>query len=1295
MTHQQSKFLNLMSGYADSVDLYNQSLESAGTTQAKYNLWLEGTEAKVQGAKVAMESFWLNFYDSKTMGGILTGFTGLINVLDKFASKVGGINAVAPLIGMLSTFTKFSPTKLFEGIDESTGKATKGIKVFGMELGTLGKDFKTVTSARAKFVEATKEGTQVEINGTTATSKSNAMRLALTDTTTGLIIKQVALNAVISLGVGLLISGVAFGLSKIVNGARDAQKEVEQLMTTLPQKNKEVMNETKLVDRFKELTNATSLNKEEGAELLNLQRKLAEIFPQTANGIDKEGNMITTNTQLVTEQLEAKRALLKLENEGLAMKAQQQLPKLEEELAQGKARLEEVNRKIREKEYLGKGAKNASDRDSKGDSFGAKWALDKEQDKLSKSLMKTTESVNVYKNALNVMDVIHNNEIRTVANKNAKYKENKIVTQELREELKNQGYEEASITKALANTGNAMSDKSDKAIDLANANIGVAYSEEESQKAFAKSQAEVGKASENIQFYSNVLKELNTGKGITADIVQKITSDYPQLLGYLDDETVLREKINHLIDKEADVQKESYAIMMQNDETYYNEKIKYNVDVQNAVSKLAQDFVGAFSGSYEVDLKNFKNLAQAKAAILKRMDDKIVSVNNKIADLAENSTMGGNDLMVDIKMDAHVKRLEKQREQFSTGFDDITANFSGYSGLKASSGNLKGGDGTPKAKKGAKGEKEKKAKEDIADLEILIDRYANLNSQLSDVNYYLDRNNQKQDLAKDWDKIKLLEEQNELYKQRQNLLNDMWKEQQQAKLETSDKLWNAGFSLKNGEITNLKSNMEAWVSWANSATGDTKKERQDQVKALDQATKDYATIYNSISDTNKQWYEQGNLIEKAKEEILQIKVALENTKIDGITNNFDNVKKLYEDSVADLELQKAVLDNAQKDTSWVLNQKLDLSQNKIRDIENYLKSLKTIDLKTEEAQKRVNDLYKDGTDQLRQQKMASEALKAELLSRKQEELSTIESVEAKLTDIIKKEAEKQRQIIEDSFNKRIDFVNKTKDLLSKQNREEDFGKDLSVERMKLEEMRRELNNAMLDTSDMGKLRLKQLQQEFNDQQEKINDMMKNHERTLNSELLDEQIKDLEKLKEKELKAYDETWSDDRIASIVKKAMFDGFFTDVEGNIKTLTQTYLDFANEFENGTSMAGERLKKEFIDNLEKVKGLMGDINDLWKGYDLAPTNSFVPNNVNGGNSNNKPTLPSALLSMNSKGLMGQTLSNSSNSNALNFGNMVEFNIGEISDLSDKTFMEKLTKFGDIIYSVTEKNLKEALYKG
>ena len=55
---QQSRFYNLMEGYSDSVELYEESLNAAGTANKKFEIWQESSQAKLEKFKATLQTIY-------------------------------------------------------------------------------------------------------------------------------------------------------------------------------------------------------------------------------------------------------------------------------------------------------------------------------------------------------------------------------------------------------------------------------------------------------------------------------------------------------------------------------------------------------------------------------------------------------------------------------------------------------------------------------------------------------------------------------------------------------------------------------------------------------------------------------------------------------------------------------------------------------------------------------------------------------------------------------------------------------------------------------------------------------------------------------------------------------------------------------------------------------------------------------------------------------------------------------------------------------------------------------------
>lgn len=152
----------------------------------------------------------------------------------------------------------------------------------------------------------------------------------------------------------------------------------------------------------------------------------------------------------------------------------------------------------------------------------------------------------------------------------------------------------------------------------------MAYNIDDSAKSLSDWKKQLQDSRSSISALSEILKELNTDgiKNISSSSIDKIISDYPQLLSYINDEQVLRNEIQKELEKQEASAKTAYANMMQADEDFYkqilqNEASKVSVtnDTINSIVNGNAELVSVLGGYYNADIGNFKSLADAKAKI--------------------------------------------------------------------------------------------------------------------------------------------------------------------------------------------------------------------------------------------------------------------------------------------------------------------------------------------------------------------------------------------------------------------------------------------------------------------------------------------------------------------------------------------------------------------------------------------------------------------------------------------------------------------------------------------------------
>jgi TP901 family phage tail tape measure protein len=237
-----------------------------------------------------------------------------------------------------------------------------------------------------------------------------------------------------------------------------------------------------------------------------------------------------------------------------------------------------------------------------------------------------------------------------------------------------------ALASAIDNIILKTNEQANSANNATNANNSYRTSYEELNKTFETS-------TNNLMAYNDMIKELEDNHKLSAENVNKIFKDYPQLLAYLGSEQELREQLIKLKDEEARKQRETYIQMIQDSEEFYNLRIKGNVELTNEIKD-----------KYDIDLKNFKTLAEAKEKIENTLLNSLSKKWGTYFDATRNALTYDYNELLRINPDMAKQVYGDVVKYFRTGseFNDIVGKFvsSDFSALNLS----KTGSGSTKEK---------------------------------------------------------------------------------------------------------------------------------------------------------------------------------------------------------------------------------------------------------------------------------------------------------------------------------------------------------------------------------------------------------------------------------------------------------------------------------------------------------------------------------------------------------------------------------------------------------------------
>jgi archaellum component FlaC len=169
--------------------------------------------------------------------------------------------------------------------------------------------------------------------------------IAQTIATGALRVATMLLNAVVGMGIGLLVSGVISGVMKLINHTSELKKNVEELTSSvqnnIQSNNNSIRTLSSLADRYDILTQKTSLTNEEQQELIGIQNQIAEISPEVVQGYDGQGNAIINLTGGVKGLIEQLKEKNKLEQTKLIDGADKSIENYNNQVDKSKKKLDE------------------------------------------------------------------------------------------------------------------------------------------------------------------------------------------------------------------------------------------------------------------------------------------------------------------------------------------------------------------------------------------------------------------------------------------------------------------------------------------------------------------------------------------------------------------------------------------------------------------------------------------------------------------------------------------------------------------------------------------------------------------------------------------------------------------------------------------------------------------------------------------------------------------------------------------------------------------------------------------
>lgn len=781
-------------------------------------------------------------------------------------------------------------------------------------------------------------------------------------------------------------------------------------------------------------------------------------------------------------------------------------------------------------------------------------------------------------------------------------------------------------------------------------------------------------ASDKIATLNTISKELKESNGLSADSFKKVASEFPELLGYMNDEASLADAIKDKMESLSAVQGDAYRQMLFNSEEYYEQNVLGNEQMINSISSGIENLFRNLSTAYDGDLNNWKTLAQGKADIENQL---IASLNkaweshfgtlmtqfNKMANTPianpqfdeakykdqlykENPflTSTQTDILLKAARDTFNKQtseykqfqaeMVKRNQELSNMFSDVEFN---AIDIKIGGGGKIGSGSKSKSASSSKDSFEKYYSQLIDET---IDTILSENERLEDAIAFAQEKLANAELKGDTKQQEVLNKQIlEFTKQKKELSHKMAEELRKVGNDVRIQLGN--MNIKGYENFNFANLTELDVAKITQSYDKLAVGASDAVKANIEAQKSkfeelasvVIRIYGEeIPNLQKQWWSEDTNHRQQQ--------------IDAIHKIADIEKRAYDDKVKRIQLEQMLMDDSGKEYQAKEEEKYQLLLGMKLRYEDKISQLKAQGLSQEsEDVRKYVDLWVDAEEELLNMRKSMAERQREIgLKGYEERLKVLNDQKAaikSITDLtiqmIKKEIEIKKKAFQEEINGYQAVINKKKESLHKEKEDKDYKKELSEIEKQEEILNNKIAELSLDNSgDMNEKRL-ELEEELRELLEKKEELQNDKSLQNKEDLLDQELEAFEKEKQEEIDKLDEYL--DKEGQLRQDAL-----DMIKNNNKEMYEKLLEYnatygdamqedivkawglatdaANEFNNGQMDLLDILKDVTDEMAEQVR-LQDELkNAHWTDIEIETgNNQNISTGTSSNNSNNKPS--------------------------------------------------------------------------
>mgnify|MGYP002774878312 CR=1 FL=1 len=559
--------------------------------------------------------------------------------------------------------------------------------------------------------------------------------------------------------------------------------------------------------------------------------------------------------------------------------------------------------------------------------------------------------------------------------------------------------------------------------------------------------------------------------------------------------------------------------------------------------------------------------------------------------------------------------------------------------------------------------KSTKTKIDITSKNLLyalkngINMFQELENRISRCTNQLALLDKKMERATGTEKIKNLKKQNELYEQQVGLQKEYYDSLMDEKKILREQLKKKGFTFNNqGNLTsyeeklakmqkeydkleksesNYKGKSDKKKKSYSKATEKAKdkldkyKEKLDETKDL---TEEYIKIqYTDLPKAEQEWQDMKNSIEENKDAIEKLLLEDRLYKFkNGVTELSNEFKvlgnqldlldakleyatgkekvDLYGQEIEQIEKQRVNLQktidqynemvDAYKDSLSSYGFKFDENNNVTNQKEILDKYQNTDDL--EKVTELLEEYIKLQTDELPDAIVQWEELGNKIKDIQKEKLDIAKDMEEEITKVYEDEIEKRKDAIEKEKDTRVKALEEQKKAYQDYRSEVDYKDDYNEQLDKVNKLKNKISILERDTSLASRSKLQEAYDELAEEEKALKNIQQDRLDEKIEDMYDKEIDKAEKESEDKIKALENLWTPEKIAEMVTKNLSTNTFTDLDGNVKNLQDTLIEFAETSGDALGIMGDSIKNDLINNLQVATDVLKQYTDIYNSLGL-----------------------------------------------------------------------------------------------